>query len=166
MTPTVQPEVAGVASPEPVPETFELRDGRQLLVRSVRATDAPALQEFLSRLSLATRRLRFFTACCNLRDQAHRAAAPIGERHHGLVVVDAENRVVGHACYVRTDGVRAEVAVEVADDLHGLGLGTHLVVLLAHIRAPRHRAVLRRGAPRQPRDARGAPRRIRLDPAL
>jgi GNAT superfamily N-acetyltransferase len=47
------------------------------------------------------------------------------------VAIDEQERIVGHACYVHAGSRRAEVAVEVADDLHHLGLGTHLVALLA-----------------------------------
>ena len=40
--------------------------------------------------------------------------------------------MVGHAIYVRLpDSERAEVAVEVADDLHHLGLATLLMIRLA-----------------------------------
>jgi GNAT superfamily N-acetyltransferase len=116
-------------------ERFDLRDGRSVVIRAVRADDEPRIEEFLGRLSLAMRRMRFFTACCNLREQAHRAAGADGAEHFGLVALDDEHRVVGHACYVRAGGARAEVAVEVADDLHHLGLGTHLVAKLAELAA-------------------------------
>jgi GNAT superfamily N-acetyltransferase len=41
--------------------------------------------------------------------------------------------IVGHALYVQLDHSRAEVAVEVADQLHGRGLGTILIERLAII---------------------------------
>ncbi len=42
--------------------------------------------------------------------------------------------MVGHAIYVRVAGAqRAEVAVEVADDLHHLGLATLLIIRLAQL---------------------------------
>jgi GNAT superfamily N-acetyltransferase len=127
MTPT-----AGV---EPAVERFDLRDGHAVVIRAVRADDEPLIEAFLGRLSLAMRRMRFFTACCNLREQAHRAAGADGAKHFGFVAVDGDGSVVGHACYVRAGGGRAEVAVEVADDLHHLGLGTHLVARLAELAA-------------------------------
>lgn len=117
-----------------VAETFALRDGGHVLVRPVRCDDEAALEAFLEQLSLETRRLRFFTACCDLRAHANRAAAPNGAAQFGLIALDPDGRVVGHACYVREDdGARAEVAVEVADDLHRRGLGTHLVAELARV---------------------------------
>ncbi len=132
MTP---PDGHVTADAEPDAERFDLRDGRVVTVRAVRASDETPIEEFLARLSLATRRLRFFTAGCDLREQAHRAAGADRARHFGFVVVDADKRIVGHACYVRADDRRAEVAVEVADDLHHLGLGTHLVARLAQLAA-------------------------------
>ena len=39
--------------------------------------------------------------------------------------------LVGHATYVQLDEAHAEVAVEVADHLHGHGLGTLLIERLA-----------------------------------
>ncbi|HEU0316244.1 MAG TPA: GNAT family N-acetyltransferase [Solirubrobacteraceae bacterium] len=129
------PVGGGAASVEPDVERFGLGDGRTVVVRAVRPSDERLIEEFLGRLTLATRRLRFFTAGCNLREQAHRAAGADGAAHLGFVVVDGEGRIVGHACYVRAGGRRAEVAVEVADDLHHLGLGTHLVARLAQLAA-------------------------------
>ncbi len=118
-----------------IAERFALRDGRPIVIRPVRSDDESLIAEFLGRLSLEMRRMRFFTACCDLREQAHRAAGADGAEHFGFVAVDADGRVVGHACYVRAGGGRAEVAVEVADDLHHLGLGTHLVARLAELAA-------------------------------
>jgi GNAT superfamily N-acetyltransferase len=128
-------DLSAAALAEPAVERFDLRDGRTVTVRAVRASDEPAIEEFLTGLSLATRRMRFFTACCNLREQAHRAASADGAEHFGLLAVDDRDRVVGHACYVRAGPRRAEVAVEVADILHHLGLGTHLVARLAELAA-------------------------------
>jgi hypothetical protein len=47
-------------------------------------------------------------------------------------------RIAGHAIYVRLPGSeRAEVAVEVADDFHHLGLATLLVIRLAEFAGDR-----------------------------
>jgi GNAT superfamily N-acetyltransferase len=132
MTP---PAGAGAACADAACELFLLRDGRPLALRTVRAADELLIKEFLDRLSLETRRMRFFTACCNLSAQAHRAAGADGAEHFGFVALDEQQRIVAHACYVRAGPRRAEVAVEVADDLHHLGLGTHLVARLAEVAA-------------------------------
>jgi L-amino acid N-acyltransferase YncA len=76
------------------------------------------------------RRLRFFSGAVDLGSAAHWAAFTSDDRH-GLIALDESGKVVGHAAYVLLDADRAEVAVEVADHLHGLGLGTLLVERLA-----------------------------------
>jgi GNAT superfamily N-acetyltransferase len=76
------------------------------------------------------RRLRFFSGAVDIRSAAH-LAATTGTRHYGLVAHDEEGVLVGHATYVQLDETRAEVAVEVADHLHGRGLGTILIERLA-----------------------------------
>lgn len=110
-----------------------LRDGREVAVRPVQPSDRRAILEFLERLSLGTRRLHFFTAACDLGAAACWAAGADGEDQFGLVALDGELRVVGHAAYARLYGPRAEVAVEVADDMHRLGLGTQLITWLARV---------------------------------
>jgi GNAT superfamily N-acetyltransferase len=60
-------------------------------------------------------------------------AATTDARHYGLIAHDEEGVLVGHATYVKLDEARAEVAVEIADHLHGRGLGTILIERLAII---------------------------------
>jgi predicted GNAT family acetyltransferase len=83
-------------------------------------------------LCLEARRLRFFSGAVNIGSAAH-LAATTDTRHYGLVAHDEEGVLVGHATYVKLDKTRAEVAVEIADHLHGRGLGTILVGRLAII---------------------------------
>ncbi len=111
---------------------LHLRNGLTVCARSVTPEDEPAVWEFLTGLSIDSRRLRFFTAGVNLRAEAHRGAAGDDADHHGLVALAPGRGVVGHATFVRTpNSQRAEVAVEVADDLHHLGLATLLMIRLA-----------------------------------
>jgi len=115
-----------------LPRELHLRNGLSVYARSVTPGDEPALSEFLSGLSMESRRLRFFTCGANLRAEAHRGAAGDDADHHGVIAVAVDGGVVGHATFVRAAGSqRAEVAVEVADDLHHLGLATLLMTRLA-----------------------------------
>jgi acetate---CoA ligase (ADP-forming) len=114
-------------------EELNLRDGLTVSVRPVTADDEAAIFEFLTDLSVDSRRLRFFSAATDLRAQAHRGAAGDDADHHGVLATAPGRGVAGHAVYVRSPcSERAEVAVEVADDLHHLGLATLLVIRLAH----------------------------------
>lgn len=143
MPPVANPDVAAVrAIPEALAldqrdTVISLRDGRTVSVRPVRPNDEPALRAFLETLSPSTRRLRFFSGAANLRAAAPWSASADGEDHFGLLALDATQRIVGHAAYVRMYGPRAEVAVEVADHLHHRGLGTRMVMWLAQV-AERH----------------------------
>jgi acetate---CoA ligase (ADP-forming) len=113
-------------------ELVRLRDGSSVTIRPATAADEPALHTFLMGLCLEARRLRFFSEAVNIGSAAH-LAATIDTRHYGLIAHDEEGVLVGHATYVKLDETRAEVAVEIADYLHGRGLGTILIERLAII---------------------------------
>jgi RimJ/RimL family protein N-acetyltransferase len=113
-------------------ELVHLRDGSSMTTCPTSAQDEPALRAFLSALSLEARRLRFFTGAPDIDHAAHLAAAS-DAGHCGLIARDQHGAIVGHAAYVELDRERAEVAVEIADDLHGRGLGTILIEQLAAI---------------------------------
>jgi GNAT superfamily N-acetyltransferase len=111
---------------------LRLRNGVAVSVRTVTPGDEVALFEFLTGLCKGSRRLRFFSAAADLRGEARRGVAGDDAEHHGLVALTPGRGVVGHAIYVRLPGdEKAEVAVEVADDLHHLGLATLLMIRLA-----------------------------------
>jgi len=114
------------------PEFVRLRDRSSVAVRPVSTRDEPALESFLSGLCLEARRLRFFSGGADMTLAAHLVAATGADRF-GLVADDEAGVLVGHAVYIQTDEMRAEVAVEVADCMHGLGLGTILVERLAAV---------------------------------
>jgi hypothetical protein len=121
-----------VAAPAVPVETLRLRNGTTVSVRPVNPDDEDAIFTFLGGLSDGSRRLRFFTAAADLRREAHRGAAGDDAEHHGLVALTPGRGVVGHATYVRFPSCdRAEVGVEVADDLHHFGLATLLMIRLA-----------------------------------
>jgi GNAT superfamily N-acetyltransferase len=112
-------------------QDLHLRDGLTVSARPVTLEDEMAIWEFLTKLSIDSRRLRFFGIATNLRAQAHRGAAGDDVDHHGVLAIVPGGHVVGHAVYVRVPhSDRAEVAVVVADDLHHLGLATLLMIRL------------------------------------
>ncbi len=109
-----------------------LRDGSVVTIRPVLADDEPALHSFLAGLCLEARRLRFFSGAIDIARAASLGVAD-DAAHHGLLAHDELGVLVGHATYVRLDPAHAEVAVEVADHLHGRGLGTILIERLAAV---------------------------------
>ncbi len=128
-----RPNLEVCPNPSARAELVRLRDGSAVTVRRASARDEPQLRSFLEGLCLQARRLRFFTVAADLASAAHLAAAADAE-HCGLIAHDETGVLVGHAAYVTLDDpTRAEVAVEVADHLHGRGLGTILVERLAAI---------------------------------
>jgi GNAT superfamily N-acetyltransferase len=118
------------ADGEPGSELVVLRDGSLVAIRPASAGDEPPLRSFLEGLCLEARRFRFFTGAADVACAAH-IAAVIDERHYGLLAHDELGVLVGHATFVQLDLTHAEVAVEVADHLHGRGLGTVLIERLA-----------------------------------
>jgi GNAT superfamily N-acetyltransferase len=113
-------------------QSVYLRNGAALSIRAVTPDDEAAIFAFLTGFDKVSRGLRFFTAGANLHVEARRGAVGDDAEHHGLLALARGRGVVGHAIYVRQPAAeRAEVAVEVADDLHHLGLATLLMIRLA-----------------------------------
>jgi GNAT superfamily N-acetyltransferase len=111
-------------------EIVRLRDGSLVTVRPVGNDDEAPLRMFLEDLCEEARRLRYFSGAVNMVKAAHWAADPATDGY-GLLAHDVAGMLVGHAAYAALDLQRAEVAVEVADHLHGRGLGTILIERLA-----------------------------------
>ena len=114
-----------------------LRDGSWVTLRPITAADEPALRAFLAGLSDESRRLRFFSGAVDTDMAAHWAALTSPGRY-GLVAHDSTGAIVAHAAYIQLDAIRgeeprAEVAVEVADRLHGRGLATIMIERLAAV---------------------------------
>jgi ribosomal protein S18 acetylase RimI-like enzyme len=107
------------------------RDGRPLLLRHVTAEDEPALLAFMQALSVDSRRLRFFSAGCDLDKAAHWAAGAGGTDRIGVLATDLAGRILAHAVCCRLPNHRAEVAVEVSESQRHQGLATILIVRLA-----------------------------------
>jgi GNAT superfamily N-acetyltransferase len=118
-----------------------MRDGSSVTIRLSTDGDEPALFGFLAGLCPEARRLRFFTGAVDVGEAAHLSAESDPHRV-GLVAFDEHGELVGHALFIQLGNEepgRAEVAIEVADDRHGLGLGTILIERLGEI--AEHRGV-------------------------
>ncbi len=111
-----------------------LRDGSRVLVRPVRGTDAGLLAEGFARLSERSRRLRFLGQKEELSAGELRFYTDVDHRdHEALVALDpVSGRAAGVARYVRDAGdpQAAEIALTIADERQGRGLGTALLARL------------------------------------
>jgi RimJ/RimL family protein N-acetyltransferase len=118
--------------PQSGERTAVLRDGSGVLVRQVRSTDIL----LLARLSEQSRRMRFLGKKDQLSAAELRYYADVDHHdHEALIALDpASGRGVGVARYVRDadDPQAAEIALTVADDWQGRGLGTELLARLSH----------------------------------
>ncbi len=114
---------------------LELRDGARVVVREIRAEDAPALRRLVGRASERSIQLRFFGPLKELsEEEARRFAEVDGEDRFALVALDPEdgNEVVGVVRYERREGSsdEAEYAALVEDGFQGRGLGSGLTLCL------------------------------------
>lgn len=113
---------------------FRLRNQRSVRVRAGRPTDAVTIQEFVRRLSVTSRRLRFFTPIreltpamlARLTESAGRGQVLLAEAHDGETWC-----MVAMAQYaLGDDDGTCELALVVADAWQGLGLGRALMEML------------------------------------
>jgi GNAT superfamily N-acetyltransferase len=112
-----------------------LPDGTTAQVRSARPEDAEALRTFFARLSLESRRRRFFSAflpqpklLASLCDNKDPSSAVT------LLVIHTEEpapRIIATGSYLAKDEQTAEVAFAVEDAFQHQGLGTLLLERLA-----------------------------------
>jgi RimJ/RimL family protein N-acetyltransferase len=112
-----------------------LRDGSKVLIRPVRGTDAPLLADGFARLSAQSRQLRFLSSKTTLSAAELRFFTEVDHHDHEALgaLSPADERGVGIARYVRdtADPQAAEIAVTIADDWQGRGLGTELLAQLS-----------------------------------
>jgi len=126
-----------VTRPRPVADgrPSVLRDGSTVLIRQVRGTDAPLLADGFARLSARSRQLRFLTSKNTLSAAELRYYTEVDHHDHEALgaLSPADGRGVGIARYVRdtADPQAAEIAVTIADDWQGRGLGTELLAQLS-----------------------------------
>jgi RimJ/RimL family protein N-acetyltransferase len=129
----------------PVSDVLALRDGTCVLVREVRAEDAPALQRLVGRSSEHSIELRFFGPMKELSEEKARHFAEVdGKNRFALVALDPEDEgeIVAVVRYEREGSTdRAEYAALVEDRFQGRGLGIGLTRCL--IEAAQERGIKR-----------------------
>jgi acetyl coenzyme A synthetase (ADP forming)-like protein len=118
-----------------------LRDGSTVQVHVARAGDRDALADFFGRLSPESRWRRFLSPALP-RPELIASLCDCSDPRSGLTLVatrvqGGKPRVIAAGSYVAKGGRTAEVALAVADSLHGKGLGTLLLERLALL-AVRH----------------------------
>jgi acetyl coenzyme A synthetase (ADP forming)-like protein len=112
-----------------------LRDGTTASVRPTCAGDQAMMQRFIDRLSLASRRHRFFSettppadalaSFCDSSDLSKQLTVVVTR------TVAGQPRIIAAGSYWARTANQAEVAMAVDDDFHGKGLGTILLERLA-----------------------------------
>jgi RimJ/RimL family protein N-acetyltransferase len=116
-----------------------LDDGRAVLLRGIRPSDAALLREGYARLSPASRYARFFTSMKELPPDLLRRLTHVDGVDHCAVVAVMPARGpaekahgLGVARFVRQEDPKvAEVAVTIADEVQGAGLAPRLLCALA-----------------------------------
>jgi GNAT superfamily N-acetyltransferase len=118
-----------------LPQEATLRDGSRVLIDRLTPADAPLLADGFARLSAESRRLRFLSAKPSLSESELRYLTEIdGHRHEALGAIDPHTGrgiAVGRFVHDPREPARAEVAIAVADEWQGRGLGKLLLTRLA-----------------------------------
>jgi GNAT superfamily N-acetyltransferase len=117
------------------PHVHTLSDGGQIELRQIRPEDKPELTRGLGRMSLESKRLRFFAAINAFNSSQLKYLTEVDHQNHDAwVAIDLENKRegIGVARYVRLpdEPAVAEAAVAVVDHAQGRGIGG---LLLAHL---------------------------------
>ena len=111
-----------------------VRDGRQVLLRPVRAEDADRVQSFVRALSPQSRHSRFFGGLSELSPYLlRRLTRPARPTEFGLLALAGDpgaRQVVGMAQYALEASCWAELGVVVADAWQRQGLGMRLIRML------------------------------------
>ena len=125
------------------PRRVVLRDGRELTLRAITASDAEHIERAFERLSRDSRYQRFLQHKKTLNAEAvQRGVHPRPGQDFAFVATVAAGDdidIVGAAQYVRasaSDATTCEFAITVAEDWRGSGLAHQLVACLLR-RAPR-----------------------------
>jgi GNAT superfamily N-acetyltransferase len=117
---------------EITPILVELRDGRRVSIRPIRADDRKELIDAFTRLSFEARYTRFMSAIKDLPGTAvEKAVHPVAGREVAIVAIageGADEDIVGGARYfAEADKTTCECAITIADDWHRVGLASRLM---------------------------------------
>lgn len=109
--------------------TETLPDGRDVQLRPIRPSDQATLRDEFRRLSPESVRNRFFYTKLDLTPNELEFFTNVDLRHHVALVaemdLDQRRRAVGVGRFVEKDDApgHAEMAITIADDMQGLGIG-------------------------------------------
>ncbi len=109
-----------------------LRDGSVAHVRPITPDDADDLRQFHAEQSPHSIYLRYFGPMPVPPESLVRHATVVDYRDRFVLVATLRDKPIGYAHFVRLDEESAEVAFQVADKLHGKGVGS---LLLEHLAA-------------------------------
>ena len=123
----------------PAPEAVHvpIRGGRFVALRPLRRGERDPLLAVFDGMSAESRARRYLTGMVRLPAPALEALTAVDGHRHVAWLASDHGRPVGIARLVRdADGV-ADVAVEVVDSHHGLGIGSALVDVVSTVAAAR-----------------------------
>ena len=119
--------VALLARPTPEHVVATLPGGGTVELRPLRRGESGPLQSIFDAMSAAARAQRYLTGMPRLPTAWLAALADVDGEHHVAWLAEVGGRAVGVARYVAVAPAVVEIALEVADDYQGLGIGTLLV---------------------------------------
>ena len=153
-------ESGGVTGPVPPPDILAdsivgLRDGSEVAIVPMAATDSARLMRFHHTLSEETIYRRFFFFHPELSEKETDHFTHVDHHDREALVAVADDEIVAVARFDRLDEPReAEVAFVVADSWQGRGIGSLLFARLAQLARERAcHAIRRRHPPPQQADA-------------
>ena len=112
--------------------TYTLRDGRQVTIRPVTASDGDLEREMIESLSADSSRMRFLGGIGQVSQQLIRVLTDNDAQHEAFIALYQDDSGIEHAVGVANfacdpDGHSCECAVVVADDWQNIGLGKYLL---------------------------------------
>jgi RimJ/RimL family protein N-acetyltransferase len=112
-------------------QTVTIRDGRELLVRPTRASDAVSMQRLFFRLRDEDVRTRFFRRLRSLTDEMALHLCSVGYEYEmafaAVIGEQASERIVGSSCYYVDPATGyADIAYMVDPEWQGTGVGSVL----------------------------------------